>query len=117
MEDKVNLIKKLLLIKKDYPFLAFKVESNGLVYDFYLKKGFWKQIYGRYVVEVFFYKPYKNFYTYTEVCQNKLSENITSLECFSAEDEALCEIEIQKFVFNLVKNGPINIIQNNLNLP
>jgi hypothetical protein len=117
MEDEIKIIKKLLMIKREYPFLALSVETNGLIYEFYLKKGFWNQVYGRFIVEVFYYKKSgAPFSGYRDLIQNKQKGSVTSLDCFSSEEESMCESEIQKFCFGLAKDGRIEIKENNLSI-
>ena len=115
MDNEIKIIKRLLMIRREYPFLAISVKSQGLIYEFYLKKGFWNQIYGKYIVEVFSYKGLSPLCDYSNLVIKKQLGVVNSLDLFSSEEESQCENEIQKFCLGLIKNGGVEIIQNNIN--
>lgn len=108
--DKILEIKKLLSLANQYPCRVIKIEDNGIILDFFIKKAFWHQIYGRFIIELIKYPSYLSFNSYQEIIQSE-KWLLERKDFFAAETEQICVAEVKRVLLNLKKINNINILE------
>lgn len=97
-KDDINSIKSLLGIKdKEFPYRVTAFKKDGKIFDFFLKKAFWNQVYGRFIVEFIQYPDDLVFDSYKDIIRSE-SKLLTKETIIVKETEELCLIELNKFL-------------------
>ena len=110
MEKKIEeyLIKELLFIKHDYPRSLFSFQSEGKFFEFFIKKGFWNQIYHRYIIECIQHLGPCGI-KYGEILRNERIF-LQKEDIFFSENELECLAYVESIIKNY-KNNDLIIIK------
>jgi hypothetical protein len=109
-EEKIEKIKELLLLKKTYPRRVARMIVEGINVDFYIKKAFWKQVYGKFIIEIIRYRGETENTSYGSL----INDSVPILgreDLFPSETEEKCLSDLKQFVYNVKAIRKADIIE------
>ena len=90
-----EIIRELLCLENEFPRSLLRTQLNGITVEFFIRKAFWKQVYGKYVIDRLTYRSEPGiFFSFQKILMLPVNKLIERKTVFASETEEACLIFI-----------------------